>query len=93
MDKAFNWSDEKNQLLIAERGVSFEDVVYYIQQGQLLDDLCNPNQKNYPNQRVFIVEINAYAYLVPYVEDDEELFFKTIIPSRKATKQYIGENT
>ncbi len=90
MKKVFNWNDEKNLTLIAERGVSFEDVVFYIQQGKLLDDLCNPNQKKYPNQRIFVVEIDAYAYLVPYIEDDREIFLKTIIPSRKATKQYLG---
>ena len=91
MTKVFNWSDEKNQQLIADRGLSFEDIVYYIQQGQLLDDLRNPNQEKYPNQRIFIIEVNSYAYLVPYVENDEEIFLKTIIPSRKATKQYIGD--
>ncbi len=93
MSKKFNWNDEKNQYLIGERGVSFEDVVYYIQQGQLLDDLRHPNQEKYPNQRVFIVEVDSYAYLVPYIENDEEIFLKTIIPSRKATKQYIGEKS
>lgn len=91
MTKVFNWNDEKNQQLIADRGVSFEDIVYFIQQGQLLDDLRNPNQEKYPNQRILIIEVDSYAYLVPYVENDEELFLKTIIPSRKATKQYIGE--
>ena len=93
MSKVFNWNDEKNQQLIAERGVSFEDIVYYIQQDQLLDDLENPNQEKYPNQRIFIVEVESYAYLVPYVENDEEIFLKTIIPSRKATKLYIGEKS
>ena len=93
MSKIFNWNDEKNQQLIAERGVSFEDIVYYIQQDQLLDDLENPNQEKYPNQRIFIVEVESYAYLVPYVENDEEIFLKTIIPSRKATKLYIGEKS
>ena len=93
MSKIFNWNDEKNQQLIAERDVSFEDIVYYIQQDQLLDDLENPNQEKYPNQRIFIVEVESYGYLVPYVENDEEIFLKTIIPSRKATKLYIGEKS
>ena len=93
MSKVFNWDEEKNQQLMADRGVSFEDIVYYIQQDQLLDDLENPNQEKYPNQRIFIVEVDSYAYLVPYVENDEEIFLKTIIPSRKATKQYIGEKS
>ena len=93
MSKVFNWDEEKNQQLMADRGVSFEDIVFYIQQEQLLDDLENPNQEKYPNQRIFIVEVDSYAYLVPYVENDEEIFLKTIIPSRKATKQYIGEKS
>ena len=91
MKKVFNWNSDKNQELIDTRDVSFEDVVFYIQRGQLLDDLSNPKQTKYPDQRIFIVEIDSYAYLVPYVENDEEIFLKTIIPSRKATKQYLGE--
>ena len=91
MKGLFNWNAEKNQQLIKERGVSFEDVLFYIQQGKVLDDLSNPNKSKYPDQRILIIEIDSYAYLVPYVENDEEIFLKTIIPSRKATKQYIGE--
>jgi hypothetical protein len=72
-----------------EREISFEDVIFYIQQGRLLDDLRHPNQSKYPDQRVFVVEIDLYAYLVPYVENDEEIFLKTIIPCRKATKRYL----
>ena len=73
------------------RGVSFEDVVFYLQQGTLLDDLEHPNPEKYSNQRIFVLEIDEYVYLVPYVEDRSEIFLKTIIPSRKATKQYLGE--
>lgn len=65
--------------------------MFYIQKDCLLDDLFHPNQAKYPGQRVLIVEVDAYVYLVPYVENDEEYFLKTIIPSRKATKQYLGE--
>ena len=88
--KAINWSPEKNQSLINERGVSFEDVLFYLQQGGLLDDVEHPNDDKYPNQRVFVLNIDGYVYLVPYVEDRKEIFLKTIIPSRKATKQYLG---
>ncbi len=91
MSKAFNWNDEKNQQLIVERGISFEDVIFCIQQGFLLDDLKHPNQQKYPYQRIFVVDVDTYAYLIPYVETEEEIFLKTIIPSRKATKQYLGE--
>lgn len=90
--KLINWNSTKNQQLITERGLSFEDVVFYLQQGNLLDDIEHPNSNKYPHQRVFVVNINNYAYLVPYVEDEKEIFLKTIIPSRKATKQYIEGN-
>jgi len=82
--KPINWNPDKNKKLIAERNISFEDVVFCLQSGGLLDDLVHPNQ------RIFIVSIDEYAYLVPYVENDHEIFLKTIIPSRKATKQYLG---
>lgn len=89
--KIFNWNAEKNQELKNSRGVSFIDVVFYLQQGEILDDLEHPNPEKYSNQRIFVLEIDEYVYLVPYVEDKNEIFLKTIIPSRKATKQYLGE--
>ena len=89
--KVVNWNAEKNQELINTRGVSFVDVVFYLQQGEILDDLEHPNPEKYSNQRIFVLEIDEYVYLVPYVEDKNEIFLKTIIPSRKATKQYLGE--
>lgn len=88
--KSIDWNPNKNQKLIEERDISFEDVVFYLQSGGLLDDILHPNQEQYPDQRMFIVSIEEYAYLVPYVESEEEIFLKTIIPSRKATKQYLG---
>ncbi len=90
--KVFSWSPEKNRLLIEERGKSFEEVVFYIENGGLLDDVIHPNVGTYLNQRVFIVAISDYVYLVPYVEDDEQYFLKTIIPSRKFTRDYLGGN-
>lgn len=89
--KRFSWDPEKNEILKEERDVSFEDIVFYIGQGHLLDIIENKNNEKYRGQRVFIIEIDDYAYLVPYVEDEEEIFLKTIIPSRKATKQYLRE--
>ena len=89
--KLINWNAEKNQLLMRERGVSFEDVVFALQSGSLLDDSPHPNRVKYPHQRVLVVEIDRYAWLVPYVENDEEIFLKTIVPSRKATKHYLGD--
>jgi uncharacterized DUF497 family protein len=90
--KPINWNSTKNQQLIAERGISFEDVVFCIQQGRLLDDVEHPNSDKYPGQRIFVVNIDDYAHLVPYVENRKEIFLKTVIPSRIATKQYLGEN-
>lgn len=88
--KQINWNAEKNQLLMSERGISFEDVLFALQSGRLLDDLIHPNDIRYPNQRMFVVEVDEYAWLVPYVENEEEIFLKSIIPSRKATKHYLG---
>jgi uncharacterized DUF497 family protein len=87
--KYFSWNSDKNDLLKKEREVSFEDVVLAIEQGGLLDILEHPNPDAYPGQRLFVVQIGEYAYLVPYVEDEHEVFLKTIIPSRKATKTYL----
>ena len=87
--KLFNWNAEKNHILIEERGKSFEEVIFHIQTGGLLDDIRHPNASDYPNQRIFIVNIDDYAYVVPYVEDDREYFLKTVIPSRKFTKLYL----
>ena len=87
--KQINWNAEKNQTLMKERGISFEDIVFSIQQGDLLDDLCHPNKDKYPSQRLLVVNVEGYAHLVPYIENEEEIFLKTIIPSRKATKKYL----
>lgn len=90
--KIYAWNSEKNQLLKSSRGVSFEEVVLNIELGNEVDIFDHPNQRDYPNQKVSVVIIEGYAYLVPFVEDDDEIFLKTIIPSRKATRQYVGES-
>lgn len=87
--KPIRWSEEKNRKLKEERGVCFEDVVFKIERGEVLDLLEHPNQERYPGQKIFVVEIEGYAYLVPFVETKDEVFLKTVIPSRKATKQYL----
>ena len=86
----YDWSIEKNEWLKDERGIAFEDVVYHLTHGGLLDTVEHYNQKQYSGQRIFIVNIDGYACLVPFVEDEKTIFFKTIIPSRKITKQYLG---
>lgn len=89
--KSVNWSTEKNIRLKAERGVSFEEVLSAMSNGGLLVILDHPNTDQYPNQHMFVVRIRGYAYLVPFVETENEVFLKTIIPSRKATRQYLAE--
>jgi len=89
--KYFAWDDEKNAKLKAERGIGFEEVVFHIEHGDLLDTVDHPNPTRYACQRMFVVRRDDYVYLVPFVEDKHTMFLKTIIPSRKATKQYLGE--
>jgi uncharacterized DUF497 family protein len=88
--KYFSWSPEKNRLLQETRGISFEEVVFHVERGDVLDILKHPNQEKYSGQRIMVVNVEGYAYLVPFVEDDREVFLKTIIPSRKATRGYLG---
>jgi len=89
--KPFRWNHIKNEQLKTERGVSFEAVVLAIETGGLLDILQHPNIGKYPNQQVFVVALYGYACLVPFVEEKEYFFLKTIIPSRKATRDYLKQ--
>lgn len=86
--KAFAWNEEKNRRLKQERGVSFEEVVFHIEVGDVLDVFDHPNQARYPGQKIYAISIEDYVYLVPFIESEHEIFLKTIIPSRKATKHY-----
>lgn len=85
----YAWNSEKNAKLIKERGISSERVIYHIERDGLLEIISHTNLSKYPNQKMFIVNIGNYAYLVPFVDNDREIFLKTIIPSRKATKKYL----
>ena len=86
----FDWNDEKNEFLKNTRGVSFEDVVFHIQNGDVLDVIKHPHEARYPEQKIIVINIEGYVYLVPYVKERGTRFLKTIIPSRKATKEYLG---
>ncbi len=86
----YRWNYEKNLKLKAERGISFEQVVMHIERGDILDVVQHPNQEKYPNQQIIVVDIDNYAYLIPFVEDENGKYLKTIIPSRKATRDYLG---
>ncbi len=87
----FNWNNEKNEILKKERKISFEEVVWSIENGLLLDVIEQKNKTKYKNQKIFILKMHNYAWLVPFVENEEEIFLKTIIPCRMATKKYMSE--
>ncbi len=89
--KFFNWNNDKNKKLKQERGISFEEVVFFIERGSVVDIIQHPNQKKYKGQKIYVVNINNYIYLIPVVESENEVFLKTIIPSRKMTKIYLGK--
>lgn len=89
--KPFRWSPDKNDALKDDRGISFEHIVVSIESGGLLDILAHPNQAKYPRQRVLVVACDNYAYLMPFVEEDDYFFLRTIIPSRKAARDYLNQ--
>jgi len=86
----YSWDPDKNERLKVERGISFEEIVLHIERGDVLKVFEHPNKERYPNQQVLVVNVNNYAYLVPFVESERGRFLKTIIPSRKATRDFIG---
>ena len=86
--KRFDWDIDKNKKLILERNISFEEIVIFIEQDKLIDIVENPNPK-YKHQNMFVIDINGYVYVVPFIENDESYFLITIFPSRKATKEYF----
>lgn len=88
VQKVFNWNPDKNQSLIFNRGISFERIVFEISCGNELAVLEHPNQDKFPGQRISMVQVDDYVYAVPFIETEEEIFLKTIIPSRKATRKY-----
>ncbi|HPO16799.1 MAG TPA: BrnT family toxin [Candidatus Hydrogenedentes bacterium] len=88
--KSFDWNIEKNEWLRSIRGITFEEIVFHIQSGDLLDVIEHTDQGKYPGQRIFVVDVEGYVCLVPFVESEDEIYLKTIIPSRKMTKRYLG---
>ena len=90
--KYYSWNNDKNEKLKKERGISFEDIVYYINNDKILAILKHKNQEKYPGQKIYVIEIGNYVYIIPFVENEKEIFLKTIIPSRKATKKYLEVN-
>ncbi len=89
--KQFQWNEDKNNQIKQERKISFEDIIQAISQGYLLDVIEHYNHDKYPNQSIFVVKFKEYVYLVPFVENSTVIFLKTIIPSRKMKKKYLGD--
>jgi len=87
--KPFRWNHEKNEVLKKGRSVSFEEIVLAIEVDGLLDELRHPNSGKYPDQSILVVALDGYVYLVSYVEEPDYYFLKTVIPSRKATRDYL----
>ena len=89
--KPFRWNPDKNERLTVRRGISFEEIVLAVEEDGLEDILVHPNQRRYPGQVVLVVAYRGYVFLVPSVEESTHYFLKTIIPSRKATRDYLGK--
>jgi uncharacterized DUF497 family protein len=85
----YKWNNEKNEQLKLQRGIGFEQIVMHVERGDVIEIIKHPNKEKYPNQQIIIVNINEYAYLVPFIQEENEIFLKTIIPSRKATNHYL----
>lgn len=88
----FDWNPVKNEWLKKERGISFEQIIFHLQQGDIWKIADHPDQVKYPGQQIYFVLVNDYVFLVPFLKTEDEIFLKTIIPSRKATKEYLGES-
>lgn len=91
--RPFRWPPDKNDLLKQERGVSFEDITVAVEAGGLPEIVPHQNPKKYPRQKIMVVEVAGYAFLVPFVEEEDHFFLKTIIPSRKATRDFIAKDS
>lgn len=90
MDIIYKFDSQKNRTLKKERSISFDEIIFYIEQGNLIDVIEHPNKKKYSGQRIYLVEVNNYVYLVPFYRVGNEISLITIFPSRKHTKKYIN---
>lgn len=88
----FEWNPEKNEFLKNERNISFEQIIFHLMKGDIWRIGDHPDQAKYPGQQIYFVIIEEYIYLVPFIDNGDEIFLKTIIPSRKATRDYRQEN-
>lgn len=90
--KYFTWNEEKNRVLKKERGISFEEIIFAIEEGKVLDVVWHPNKKKYGDQRIMFVDVHDYVIAVPFIEEKDHVFLKTAFPDRRATKRYLREN-
>jgi len=88
--KIFRWNVKENEILAGESGITFEEIVQRIESGAKIIETDHPNKEKYPNQKILVIDVEGYAYLVPFVIDKNEYFLETIIPGKKATKEYFG---
>ena len=86
--KYFNWTEDKNKWLKENRDISFEDIVFFIENGGLIDSYEHPNKERYSRQSIFVVQTDDYVYIVPFVEEEQYYFLKTIIPNSEANRKY-----
>lgn len=89
--KPFDWNRQKSTLLRSSRGIGFEEVVNNINEGHILAVIEHPNKQKYPNQKIYIIDFDDYIYCIPFIEDNEKIFLKTIYPSRKYTNKFLKE--
>jgi hypothetical protein len=87
----FNYNQEKNLKLKKERGISFDEIISLIEDGFLIDVMNHPNQEEYPNQKIYLIDLDGYIWLTPFIQTDTEIFLKTAFPSRKYTKEYMKD--
>jgi uncharacterized DUF497 family protein len=86
----YRWNEEKNEILLSQRGVSFNDVLYELENNGIIDNYKHPDKNKYPNQYIYVVSLKDYIHYVPYIKEDDYRFLKNIIPSRKLNKKYKG---
>ena len=87
----YNWNKEKNIILKKTRDISFEQIVMHIENGDLVDIIKHPNNQKYAKQKILILNIDEYIHIVPFVQNGNERYLKTIIPNRQLTKKYLGD--
>jgi len=90
--KKFIFSEEKSARLKLDRDFSFTEIIAYIESGYLVDVIDSPHQERYPGQKIYVVDIKGYIWLVPHDRKDGKIILRTAFPSRKATKAYLKED-